>query len=64
MGALISWVRDGCPHFRMSFPITRGRKGPEPAESGVVPHKTYVVCLSCGKEIPYSWEQMRVLKQA
>ncbi|MCX6618129.1 MAG: hypothetical protein NTZ98_18800 [Acidobacteria bacterium] len=22
---------------------------------------TYVVCLDCGKEMPYSWEEMRLV---
>ncbi len=59
MGALLSWVRDGCGHLNMSFPITRSER-----ESGAeMPSlKTYIVCLNCGKEIPYSWEKMCVLK--
>ena len=27
-----------------------------------VPPETYVVCLECGKEFPYSWEEMKVLR--
>lgn len=37
-----------CPHRNMSRPIT-------PAHSG-----TYVVCLDCGTQLPYDWENMRV----
>jgi len=63
MGALLWWVRDGCGHGKTSFPMTRseehaglGRKDDGPAA------KTYVVCLNCGKELAYSWDQMRVLR--
>jgi len=24
---------------------------------------TYIVCLDCGREMPYSWNEMRVLKE-
>lgn len=37
-----------CPHRNMSRPIT-------PAHSG-----TYVVCLDCGTQLPYDWENMRI----
>lgn len=37
-----------CPHRNMSRPIT-------PAHSA-----TYVVCLDCGTQLPYDWENMRV----
>ncbi len=59
MGVLISWVRDGCGHGNTSFPITRGDKVVQ--EKQAPAGKTYVVCLNCGKEIPYSWDQMKVV---
>ncbi len=64
MGSLLWWVRDGCGHGNTSFPITRSEnelteKEKEPPSSA----KTYVVCLNCGKELPYSWDQMRVVRQ-
>jgi hypothetical protein len=48
----------GCWHRNYSFPITaRGtRRTAAAAETG-----TYVVCLDCGKEFPYDWQQMKVL---
>lgn len=48
----------GCWHKNYSFPITaRGsRRTAAAAETG-----TYVVCLDCGKEFPYDWQQMKVL---
>lgn len=46
----------GCTHRRTSFPISpRSDRGPRP-------YATYVVCLECGKEFPYSWEEMRIIK--
>ena len=49
----------GCWHRRYSFPITTrgGRHRPDAAAlTG-----TYVVCLDCGKEFPYDWQQMKVV---
>ena len=44
----------GCPHRRISRPITpSGRPGsPEP--------RTYVVCLDCGQQFAYDLQQMRM----
>jgi len=42
----------GCWHRRITFPRSI------PGRSG----ETYVVCLECGKEMPYDWQRMRVLK--
>ncbi len=49
----------GCSHKRCSFPITvRGkqRRSPAAALTG-----TYVVCLDCGHEFPYDWNEMKLL---
>jgi hypothetical protein len=49
----------GCSHKRCSFPITvRGklRKNPAASITG-----TYVVCLDCGQEFPYDWNEMKLL---
>ncbi len=49
----------GCWHKNYSFPITtrRGqRRSPAAAVTG-----TYVVCLDCGKEFPYDWQEMRIV---
>jgi len=48
----------GCWHKRMSFPITtkRGqRRSAAASQTG-----TYVVCLDCGKEFAYDWQEMRM----
>ncbi len=46
----------GCWHSHYSFPITvkRGRRSAAALVTG-----TYVVCLDCGKEMPYDWKQMK-----
>jgi hypothetical protein len=49
----------GCWHSHYSFPITvrsAGRRSQAAAVTG-----TYVVCLDCGKELPYDWRQMRIV---
>ena len=49
----------GCSHKRCSFPMTtRGkRRSPAAAVTG-----TYVVCLNCGKEFPYDWKTMKMVR--
>jgi len=50
----------GCSHKRCSFPMTtRGAKRRTPAAAIT---GTYVVCLDCGKEFPYDWKTMKVLR--
>jgi hypothetical protein len=48
----------GCWHQRYSFPITI-KKGPRSRAAFAT--GTYVVCLDCGKELPYDWKQMKVV---
>jgi len=49
----------GCWHKNYSFPITvkpgQRRTGAASATG------TYVVCLDCGKEFAYDWQQMKVI---
>jgi hypothetical protein len=48
----------GCWHSHYSFPMTvraGSRRNQAAARLG-----TYVVCLDCGKELGYDWQQMRV----
>jgi hypothetical protein len=49
----------GCVHKRYSFPITikKGRRSAAALATG-----TYVVCLDCGKEFPYDWKQMKIVR--
>ena len=49
----------GCSHKKTTFPITRPRKVKEEGRLA----NTYVVCLDCGLEMPYSWKELRVLKE-
>ncbi len=49
----------GCSHKNFSFPITKRRgerNSPATSVTG-----TYVVCLDCGKEFAYDWQQMKVV---
>ena len=51
----------GCWHKNISFPQTlkAGKRPDAAAETG-----TYVVCLDCGQEFAYDWQQMRVISAA
>lgn len=48
----------GCVHHRYSFPMTV-KKGPRSRAAFAT--GTYVVCLDCGKEMPYDWKQMKIV---
>ncbi|HET6934609.1 MAG TPA: hypothetical protein VFI72_07200 [Candidatus Angelobacter sp.] len=50
----------GCWHKNLSFPRS-ARKGERPRPAAVETG-AYVVCLDCGKEFAYDWEEMRVVK--
>ena len=50
----------GCWHTHYSFPITvraGTRRNKAAALTG-----TYVVCLDCGKEFAYDWQQMKLIE--
>jgi hypothetical protein len=50
----------GCSHKHCSFPITvRGKLRRSEAASVT---GTYVVCLDCGKEFPYDWQEMKLVR--
>lgn len=49
----------GCWHKNYSFPIT-AKKG-QRRSGAAAPTGTYVVCLDCGKEFPYDWQEMKVI---
>jgi len=49
----------GCWHSHCSFPISvrpGSRRNAAASLTG-----TYVVCLDCGKEFPYDWQEMKVI---
>jgi hypothetical protein len=48
----------GCRHSHYSFPLTIRaslRSTATAARTG-----TYVVCLDCGRELNYDWQEMRI----
>ena len=49
----------GCRHSRYSFPVTIRGKGRRPQAAALT--GTYVACLDCGKELPYDWQEMKVI---
>jgi len=54
---LTDWVF-GCGHRHTSFPRTPKRSTAVGAEQSA-PADTYVVCLECGRHLPYDWATMR-----
>ncbi len=48
----------GCTHRNYTFPRTAHGKRGEATNP-----RTYVVCLECGKELAYDWEQMKVVSR-
>ena len=49
----------GCTHRNYSFPRTA--KGATRRIQAASLTGTYVVCLDCGKEFAYDWQEMRVV---
>lgn len=49
----------GCWHANYSFPRTM-KPGQRRSEAAAMTG-TYVVCLDCGKEFPYDWQEMRIV---
>lgn len=49
----------GCSHKRRSFPISTKRG--QHRSGAAAATGTYVVCLDCGKEFPYDWQQMKIV---
>jgi hypothetical protein len=49
----------GCWHTHCSFPLTV-RPGTRRNRAASLTG-TYVVCLNCGKELPYDWQEMRIV---
>lgn len=52
----------GCWHANYSFPITV-RPGSQRSRAASLTG-TYVVCLDCGKEFAYDWQEMKVVTNA
>ncbi len=51
----------GCSHRNTTFPQKR-RERPAVESPAVPVGGVYIVCLECGKEMPYDWDLMRVAK--
>ena len=58
IGKLVD-VLFGCKHARYSFPVTVRRAKRRPQAAALT--GTYVVCLDCGREFGYDWQQMKVI---
>jgi hypothetical protein len=59
MSKLLDLLFCFCTHSRYTFPmrVRAGQRRPEAAAvTGI-----YVVCLDCGKELAYSWDEMKVV---
>ena len=52
----------GCSHKKLSFPITV-RGGARRRSQAASVTGTYVVCLDCGHEFPYDWNEMKVVNR-
>lgn len=48
-----------CRHKNITFPQTPPKRGRRISAASIT--GKYVVCLDCGSELPYDWEEMRVL---
>ena len=49
-----------CSHQHTTFPLTPGRRTAGSSIPGAARKGTYVVCLDCGQELAYDWNQMRI----
>jgi hypothetical protein len=49
----------GCSHKKLSFPITV--RAARSRTNASVKAGTYVVCLDCGQEFPYDWNEMKLV---
>ena len=48
-----------CAHRRTTFPMTS--RPPHASSTVPIGKRTYVICLDCGKEFSYNWEEMRIV---
>jgi predicted transcriptional regulator len=48
----------GCAHPHCTFPMTSSKASPA---QGL--RNTYIVCLDCGKEFSYDWQQMKKVRR-
>lgn len=50
----------GCWHKSLSFPISSKPGAHRPSAASLT--GTYVVCLDCGREFPYDWQEMKIIE--
>ena len=53
---MMKWFR--CTHKKTSLPIAKPRKNPETNRL----FNTFVVCLKCGEQLPYSFHESRMVQ--
>jgi hypothetical protein len=61
---MLSKVMDalfGCIHANYRFPRTL--KPVRNSEGVPSKPRTYVVCLDCGQDVPYDWDNMKVMRK-
>ncbi len=59
MSRLLDVLLGSCAHNRCTFPMrieSGQRRSGTVAGTGI-----YIVCLDCGKELAYSWDEMKVV---
>lgn len=59
MAKLLDVLLGCCAHDRCTFPISV-KPGERRSEAAGVTG-IYIVCLDCGKELAYSWEEMKAI---
>ena len=50
----------GCRHSHYSFPMTIRQNHPR-GNSATSVTGTYVVCMDCGRKLPYDWAEMKLV---
>jgi len=59
---MLEWLnkfKPACAHKKTSLPITRPRRDDVVNRTA----NTYVVCLSCGHKVPYSFTESRTVSE-
>lgn len=51
----------GCLHSHYTFPQTPKSRPGKRLPKATLLTGTYVVCIECGKEFPYDWNEMKVI---
>ena len=62
MSAFVEWLFQ-CWHRKTTFPFSPPRRVSGQSVASAAQLGMYVVCLDCGKKLPYDWCQMRIRKE-